>query len=101
MGRIGMSCHSSSICSAVEPLFCCIVCVGAPVPEARARTMACPHALAALGEPRVALMIPYSGLCCVTAAPFVQVMNSHFHFVVLVKLQHLMPIAAGCMRDFM
>jgi len=50
---------------------------------------------------RVAVMIPNSGLCCVTAAQFVQVMNSNVHFVVLVKLQHLMPIAAGCMRAFM
>merc|ERR1711920_796126 len=54
-----------------------------PVPEARARTMACPHALAALSEPQVALMIPNSGVCYVTAAQCVQVLNSHFHFVVL------------------
>merc|ERR1712083_305117 len=52
--------------------------MGAPVPEARARTMACPHAQAAL-------MIPTSGLCRVTAAQCVQVLNSHFHFVVLLR----------------
>merc|ERR1712032_1297193 len=81
----GMACHSSSICSAVETLFCCVVCVGAPVPEARARTMACPHALARLSEPHVAFMIPDNGLCCITAAQLVQLMNSHFHVVVSVR----------------
>merc|ERR1712113_331402 len=66
-------------------IFSCTVFVGAPVPEARARTIACPRAFAALNEPHVALMIPNIGLCCVTAAQFVQVMNSHFHFVVLLR----------------
>merc|ERR1712228_1051670 len=64
-------------------IFLCSFFVGAPVPEARARTMACPHALATLSEPHVALTILDNALGCVTAAQLVQLMSSRFHFVVL------------------
>merc|ERR1712151_1251890 len=45
--------------------FCVVFFVGAPEPEARARTTACPHALATLSEPQVALTIPDNALGCV------------------------------------
>merc|ERR1712032_1469738 len=68
------------VCSAVESPFSVYFFVGAPVPEARARTMACPHALATLSEPQVALTIPDNALGCVSspACPLVEFTFSFF-----------------------